>query len=92
MDDVFTTGATVNECAKVPKKIRGQAGLCLTLARVGADEKKNFLPSSDQSFTGPSQKAGTKDRLYQRCFDLLHIGHVRYLQEARTLGTACSSD
>ncbi len=36
VDDVFTTGATVNECAKVLKKSGARQVFVLTLARVGA--------------------------------------------------------
>jgi D-beta-D-heptose 7-phosphate kinase/D-beta-D-heptose 1-phosphate adenosyltransferase len=34
------------------------------------------------------QRAGKKVVFTNGCFDLLHIGHVRYLQEARALGDA----
>jgi len=34
------------------------------------------------------QRAGKKVVFTNGCFDLLHIGHVRYLQEARELGDA----
>src|SRR6266566_2805257 len=32
------------------------------------------------------QQAGERGVFTNGCFDLLHLGHVRYLQEARTLG------
>jgi D-glycero-beta-D-manno-heptose 1-phosphate adenylyltransferase len=32
------------------------------------------------------QKAGERGVFTNGCFDLLHLGHVRYLQEARNLG------
>ena len=34
------------------------------------------------------QRAGKKVVFTNGCFDLLHIGHVRYLQEAQALGDA----
>ena len=34
------------------------------------------------------QRAGKKVVFTNGCFDLLHVGHVRYLQEARELGDA----
>jgi D-beta-D-heptose 7-phosphate kinase/D-beta-D-heptose 1-phosphate adenosyltransferase len=34
------------------------------------------------------QRAGRKVVFTNGCFDLLHVGHVRYLQEARALGDA----
>jgi len=34
------------------------------------------------------QRAGKRVVFTNGCFDLLHIGHVRYLQEARELGDA----
>jgi ComF family protein len=37
VDDVFTTGATVNECAKVLKKSGAKTVSVLTLARVGGE-------------------------------------------------------
>lgn len=37
VDDVFTTGATVNECARILKKSGAKEVLVLTLARVGAE-------------------------------------------------------
>jgi predicted amidophosphoribosyltransferase len=36
VDDVFTTGATVNECARILKKSGAKQVFVLTLARVGA--------------------------------------------------------
>lgn len=35
IDDVYTTGATLNECAKVLKKAKVQKVYCLTLCRAG---------------------------------------------------------
>lgn len=35
---------------------------------------------------GNHKKEGKRIILTNGCFDLLHIGHVRYLQEARSLG------
>jgi D-beta-D-heptose 7-phosphate kinase/D-beta-D-heptose 1-phosphate adenosyltransferase len=32
------------------------------------------------------QQAGERSVLTNGCFDLLHLGHIRYLQEARALG------
>src|SRR5256885_13183990 len=32
------------------------------------------------------QQAGERGVFTNGCFDLLHLGHVRYLQEARSLG------
>jgi ComF family protein len=37
VDDVFTTGATVNECARILKKSGAREVFVLTLARVGAE-------------------------------------------------------
>lgn len=34
----------------------------------------------------PGLVAGKKTVLANGCFDILHVGHVRYLEEARTLG------
>jgi rfaE bifunctional protein nucleotidyltransferase chain/domain len=35
---------------------------------------------------GDLRKQGQKIVFTNGCFDLLHVGHIRYLQEARTLG------
>ena len=37
---------------------------------------------------GKLRKAGKKLVVTNGCFDLLHVGHVRYLQAARELGDA----
>ncbi|UCG64301.1 MAG: ComF family protein [Deltaproteobacteria bacterium] len=37
VDDVFTTGHTLNECAKTLKRSGARAVICLTLARVTVD-------------------------------------------------------
>jgi ComF family protein len=39
IDDVFTTGATVNECAKTLKKAGAKSVLVLTVARAGLDSQ-----------------------------------------------------
>ena len=35
---------------------------------------------------GAGQAAGERGVFTNGCFDLLHLGHVRYLQEARSIG------
>jgi len=40
------------------------------------------------SISESMRKQGRKLVLTNGCFDLLHLGHVRYLQEARSLGDA----
>lgn len=39
-----------------------------------------------ESSLAPFRSAGKKIVFTNGCFDLLHVGHVRYLQEARQLG------
>lgn len=41
-----------------------------------------------ESGLAPLRNQGKKIVFTNGCFDLLHIGHVRYLQEARSLGDA----
>ncbi len=45
---------------------------------------KNF--ETIESSLAPFRSAGKKIVFTNGCFDLLHVGHVRYLQEARQLG------
>jgi D-beta-D-heptose 7-phosphate kinase/D-beta-D-heptose 1-phosphate adenosyltransferase len=55
----------------------------------------NFTPDSRQKIVGRNelarevrrrQGAGERGVFTNGCFDLLHLGHVRYLQQARMLG------
>ena len=39
-----------------------------------------------KSITGKARRRGKRVVLANGCFDLLHIGHLRYLQSARRLG------
>ena len=48
--------------------------------------KKNFTPDVLSQTIRFKQKQGKKVVFTNGCFDLLHIGHVRYLQSARDLG------
>lgn len=41
-----------------------------------------------QAALAPLRQSGKKIVFTNGCFDLLHVGHVRYLQEARALGDA----
>lgn len=45
---------------------------------------KNF--ETIEASLAPLRSAGKKIVFTNGCFDLLHVGHVRYLQEARQLG------
>lgn len=45
-----------------------------------------FLNSDDLVDVLASQRKGKKVVFTNGCFDLLHVGHVRYLQEARAQG------
>jgi rfaE bifunctional protein nucleotidyltransferase chain/domain len=56
-----------------------------------------FTPMSLEKLKSPQELASIRDDLQARgrklvftngCFDLLHVGHVRYLQQARDLGDA----
>lgn len=46
---------------------------------------RNSIGSDIESFLHPI-RAGKKLVFTNGCFDLLHVGHVRYLQQARQLG------
>lgn len=47
-----------------------------------------FVASLDElkSILAPERKKGKRIVTTNGCFDLLHLGHIRYLQEARNLG------
>ena len=47
-----------------------------------------LLPDGAAAFAGRVREGGGKIVCTNGVFDLLHPGHVRYLQEARALGTA----
>ena len=51
---------------------------------------KNKLVDSNQLglLAESSRQRGEKLVLTNGCFDLLHLGHVRYLEAARSLGDA----
>lgn len=51
---------------------------------------KNKIVSADQlaTISGELRRGGRKLVVTNGCFDLLHVGHVRYLQAARELGDA----
>ena len=53
---------------------------------------KNKLVDSNQLglLAESSRQRGEKLVLTNGCFDLLHLGHVRYLEAARSLGTPSS--
>ena len=48
--------------------------------------EKIFTPDALSQTLRPQQQQGKKVVFTNGCFDLLHIGHVRYLQSARDLG------
>jgi rfaE bifunctional protein nucleotidyltransferase chain/domain len=49
--------------------------------------KKKIIPRSRiKNLMGDLRKQGQKIVFTNGCFDLLHVGHIRYLQKARTLG------
>ncbi len=51
---------------------------------------KEKILSTEQAATTASEMRATGRKLVftNGCFDLLHVGHVRYLQAARALGDA----
>ncbi len=49
--------------------------------------KKKIIPRSRiKNLMGDLRKQGQKVVFTNGCFDLLHVGHIRYLRKARTLG------
>ncbi|MGC1401545.1 MAG: D-glycero-beta-D-manno-heptose 1-phosphate adenylyltransferase [Thermodesulfobacteriota bacterium] len=49
--------------------------------------KNKIIPRTRiKNLIGDLRNQGQKTVFTNGCFDLLHVGHVRYLQEARTLG------
>lgn len=53
---------------------------------VDATRKKIMSASELASEVQRRQQAGERGVFTNGCFDLLHLGHIRYLQEARALG------
>jgi D-beta-D-heptose 7-phosphate kinase/D-beta-D-heptose 1-phosphate adenosyltransferase len=51
-------------------------------------ERKILLPGDLQDKVRRMQKQGRSVVFTNGCFDLLHVGHIRYLQESRRLGDA----
>ena len=49
-------------------------------------QQKIMLARDLASVVSQRQQAGERAVFTNGCFDLLHLGHVRYLQEARALG------
>ncbi|PWU07240.1 MAG: ADP-heptose synthase [Verrucomicrobia bacterium] len=49
---------------------------------------KNLDPQSLKAWSEDIRQKGIKLVLTNGCFDLLHVGHVRYLESARSLGDA----
>src|SRR5450432_1840442 len=50
--------------------------------------KKLLLPDDLAAFASEVRAQGRRLVFTNGCFDLLHVGHVRYLQQARALGDA----
>lgn len=51
------------------------------------DTRRKILASPDLAGeVARRQRAGERGVFTNGCFDLLHIGHIRYLQQARSLG------
>ena len=50
----------------------------------------SFISTLDEAvaWRGKLDAEGKKLVLTNGCFDLLHVGHVRYLREARAMGDA----
>src|SRR5438046_3861588 len=49
-------------------------------------QQKNLHQDELAAIVRHRQQAGERAVFTNGCFDLLHLGHVRYLQEARSLG------
>lgn len=48
---------------------------------------ERIIPRSELSALGDSLRAGGQRIVFTNgCFDLLHVGHLRYLEQARALG------
>ena len=69
------------------KKIRGQIGLCSNLGPGRCGMKNKIITRSEiKPIIGDLKEKGRTMVFTNGCFDLLHVGHVRYLQEAASLG------
>src|SRR4030042_1835014 len=69
------------------EKIRCQGGLYPDLGPCRSSMKNKIIPKDQIKKTIVSlKKKRLKIVFTNGCFDLLHVGHVRYLKEARALG------
>lgn len=58
------------------------------MARIPPSRKKVRSPAQAARWAASLQKRGGKVVFTNGCFDLLHSGHVAYLEQARNLGDA----
>src|SRR6218665_3947598 len=58
------------------------------MARISSSRKKIMAPAAAARWVKRLQKGGKKVVFTNGCFDLLHSGHVTYLEQARNLGDA----
>lgn len=58
------------------------------MARLSSTRKKILSPNKAAAWVKRLQKQGKKVVFTNGCFDLLHSGHVTYLEQARNLGDA----
>lgn len=57
------------------------------MSELAYNTRDKILPSHDlATIVHSRQQGGERGVFTNGCFDLLHLGHVRYLQEARSLG------
>jgi len=57
------------------------------MTKLAIDARKKIVSSHELAdMVRQRQQAGERGVFTNGCFDLLHLGHVRYLQDARSLG------
>lgn len=92
-DDVYDAACFANSAAAVVVGKLGSA--TATLEEIERYEESLYHDGSDYKIAGCDELAQTVARLKGEgkkivftngCFDILHAGHVRYLQKARSLG------
>ena len=65
---------------------RGTAAVSRAELRAGAGSRRLVTPGEAAALATRLRAAGKRIVLANGCFDLLHVGHIRYLHDARRLG------
>ena len=92
VDDVYTSGATVNECSRVLKQARASEVFVVTLARAVESEIAGDLMSQDDQIRWDRQHGESQGREQPALFlrQVFDSGHAD-ITAGRALDIACGS-